>query len=162
MLEWLTRRFVKNADDTENPAVRTAYGTFASIVCIVCNTVLCAAKGAVGAAAGICCIARKKGKKCQIVIDLENNAVHPMIRKLQQQPEYAGTFVTASDAFLRVQPGSLLVVVDTNRPGASSPSRCSRRATAWPSSTTTAEAQAISRRWRSTTTSPTHPPPASW
>lgn len=70
-----------------------------------------------GAAAGICCIARKKGKKCQIVIDLENNAVHPMIRKLQQQPEYAGTFVTASDAFLRVQPGSLLVVVDTNRPG---------------------------------------------
>ena len=70
-----------------------------------------------GAAAGICCIARKKGKKCQIVIDLENNAAHPMIRKLQQQPEYAGTFVTASDAFLRVQPGSLLVVVDTNRPG---------------------------------------------
>ena len=70
-----------------------------------------------GAAAGICCIARKKGKKCQIVIDLENNAVHPMIRKLQQQPEYAGTFVTASDAFLRVQQGSLLVVVDTNRPG---------------------------------------------
>lgn len=52
MFEWLTRRFVKNADDTENPAVRTAYGTFASIVCIVCNTVLCAAKGAVGAAAG--------------------------------------------------------------------------------------------------------------
>lgn len=52
MLEWLTRRFVKNADDTENPAVRTAYGTFASIVCIACNIVLCAAKGAIGAVAG--------------------------------------------------------------------------------------------------------------
>ena len=70
-----------------------------------------------GAAAGICCIARKKGRKCQIVIDLENNAAHPMIRKLQQQPEYAGVFTTAGDAFLRVQPGALLVVVDTNRPG---------------------------------------------
>ena len=36
----------------ENPRVRTAYGTFASIVCIVCNIVLCAAKGAIGAVAG--------------------------------------------------------------------------------------------------------------
>ena len=52
MFEWLTRRFVKNADDIESPAVRTAYGTFASIVCIACNTALCIAKGAVGAAAG--------------------------------------------------------------------------------------------------------------
>lgn len=52
MFELLTRHFVKNADDVENPAVRTAYGTFASIVCIACNTVLCVAKGIVGAAAG--------------------------------------------------------------------------------------------------------------
>lgn len=52
MFELFTKRFVKNADDTENPAVRTAYGTFASIVCIACNTVLCVAKGIVGAAAG--------------------------------------------------------------------------------------------------------------
>lgn len=52
MFELLTKCFVKNADDTENPAVRTAYGTFASIVCILCNTVLCVAKGLVGAMAG--------------------------------------------------------------------------------------------------------------
>ena len=31
----------------------------------------------VGAAMGVCCIARKRGKKCQIVIDTENNAAHP-------------------------------------------------------------------------------------
>ena len=43
MTEWLVRKFVKNHDDVENPRVRTAYGTFASIVCIMCNIVLCAA-----------------------------------------------------------------------------------------------------------------------
>lgn len=52
MTEWLIRRFVKNHDDVENAHVRTAYGTFASVVCIVCNIVLCATKGAIGAIAG--------------------------------------------------------------------------------------------------------------
>ena len=69
-----------------------------------------------GAAAGVCCIARKRGKKCQIVIDTENNAAHPILRKLVEQPEYHGAFLTGSEAFLKVQPGTLLVVVDTNRP----------------------------------------------
>ena len=70
-----------------------------------------------GAAAGICAAARKRGKKAQIVMDLENNAVHPMLRKLQGLPEYSGMFMSGTEAFLRVQPDTLLVVVDTNRPG---------------------------------------------
>ena len=70
-----------------------------------------------GAAAGICAIARKRGKKAQIVMDQENNAVGPVLRKLQALPEYSGMFMTGTEAFLRVQPGTLLVVVDTNRPG---------------------------------------------
>ena len=70
-----------------------------------------------GAAAGICAIARKRGKKAQIVMDLENNAVHPMVKKLQKLPEYSGMFLSGTEAFLRVQPDTLLVVVDTNRPG---------------------------------------------
>ena len=69
-----------------------------------------------GAAAGICCIGRKLGKKVQIVIDTENNAAHPVLRALQQQPEYAGAFVSGDAAFLHAQPDTLLVVVDTNRP----------------------------------------------
>ena len=69
-----------------------------------------------GAAAGVCCIARKRGKRVQIVIDTENNAVHPMLRRLREQPEYSDVFISGNDAFLRVQPGTLLVVVDTNRP----------------------------------------------
>ena len=69
-----------------------------------------------GAAAGICCISRKLGKKAQIVIDTENNAAHPVLRALQQMPEYAGVFVAGDTAFLHAQPDTLLVVVDTNRP----------------------------------------------
>ena len=69
-----------------------------------------------GAAAGICCISRKLGKKAQIVIDAENNAAHPVLRALQQQAEYAGVIVNGDAAFLHAQPDTLLVVVDTNRP----------------------------------------------
>lgn len=69
-----------------------------------------------GAAAGVCAIARKRGKGARIVMDMENNSVHPMLRRLQKLPEYEGVFIGGSDAFLRVQPGTLLVVVDTNRP----------------------------------------------
>ena len=69
-----------------------------------------------GAAAGICCIARKRGKVCHIVIDMEDNAAHPVLRKLLQLPEYKDVFLTGSEAFVRVQPDTLLVVVDTNRP----------------------------------------------
>ena len=69
-----------------------------------------------GAAAGICCMARKRGKKAQIVIDAESNNAQAMMRKLGEQPEYADAFVSGADAFLHAQPGALLVVVDTNRP----------------------------------------------
>ena len=71
---------------------------------------------ALGAAAGVCAIVRKRGKKCRIVIDTENNAAHPMLRRLQALPEYQGAFLSGDDAFLRVQPETLLVVVDSNRP----------------------------------------------
>ena len=71
---------------------------------------------AVGAAAGICCIARKRGKKAQIVIDLEGNNARPMVRKLQSLPDYEEVFISGPDAFIHAQPGALLVVVDTSRP----------------------------------------------
>ncbi len=70
-----------------------------------------------GAAAGVCVIARKEGKKVHIVMDTENNAVHPVLKKLMALPEYEGVFLSGNEAFLRVHPGTLLVVVDTNRPG---------------------------------------------
>ena len=71
---------------------------------------------AVGAAAGICCAARKRGKRAQIVIDLEHNAALPVLKKLGTLPEYSGVFISGNDAFVKMRPGALLVVVDTNRP----------------------------------------------
>ena len=71
---------------------------------------------AVGAAAGVCCIARKRGKKAQIVIDMDDNAAGPILKRLAALPEYKDAFISGSDAFIKAQPGALLVVVDTNRP----------------------------------------------
>ncbi|MGN0076760.1 MAG: cation diffusion facilitator family transporter [Parafannyhessea sp.] len=52
MTEWLVHRFIKDADQTTLPRVRDAHGTLASVVCIICNVVLCVAKALVGLAAG--------------------------------------------------------------------------------------------------------------
>lgn len=71
---------------------------------------------AVGAAAGVICICRKKGKAGRIVIDLEHNASKALIARLQAQEEYAGCFISPQEALLQADPESLLIVVDTNRP----------------------------------------------
>ena len=64
----------------------------------------------------MCCIARKRGKKAQIVIDMDDNAAGPILKRLAALPEYKDAFISGSDAFIKAQPGALLVVVDTNRP----------------------------------------------
>jgi len=71
---------------------------------------------AVGAAAGVACIARKRGKKAHIVIDMGNNASEAVLARLQALPEYENTFISGNDAFIMARSGALLVVVDTNRP----------------------------------------------
>ena len=71
---------------------------------------------ALGAAAGLMCIARKRRRKAQIIIDQDNNAAQLVLAQLRKLPEYAGAFVDKQEAFLRLQPGTLLIVVDTNRP----------------------------------------------
>ena len=71
---------------------------------------------AVGAAVGICCLCRKKGKKANIVIDLEKNASKKLIEEIQVQPEYKETFISGQDALLMADNRSILIVVDTNRP----------------------------------------------
>ena len=71
---------------------------------------------AVGAAVGLCCIARKRGKKAQIVINLEKNAAMEVLARLRSLPEYENVFTSGQEAFVRMQPGALVIVVDTNRP----------------------------------------------
>lgn len=65
---------------------------------------------------GISCLCRKKGKKCNIVIDLENNASRKLIEEIQKVPEYKDIFITGQEALLQSDNRSILIVVDTNRP----------------------------------------------
>ena len=70
----------------------------------------------VGAAVGICCLCRKKGKKANIVIDLQHNSSEKLIEEIRAVPEYAETFLSPQDALVLCDNRSILIVVDTNRP----------------------------------------------
>ena len=69
-----------------------------------------------GAAMGICCLCRKKGKPANIVIDLEHNSTSKLISQVLKVPEYEGVFISGQEAMVACDKGSVLVVVDTNRP----------------------------------------------
>ena len=69
-----------------------------------------------GAAVGINCLCRKRGRKASIVLDLENNASHKLIEQLVRVPEYQDIFISGQDALLMCDNRSILIVVDTNRP----------------------------------------------
>ncbi len=71
---------------------------------------------AVGAAVGVCCLCRKKGRKANIVIDLEKNAAQKLIEEIRGEPEYRDVFISGQDALLMADNRSILIVVDTNRP----------------------------------------------
>jgi len=70
----------------------------------------------VGAAVGIACLCRKKGKKTNIVIDLEKNACPKFLEEIREVPEYKDMFISGQDALLAADSHSILIVVDTNRP----------------------------------------------
>ena len=70
----------------------------------------------VGAAVGVCCLARKCGVKANIVIDPEKNASQLLIEKLRKEQEYRDCFIAPDEAMLRSDGHTLLVVVDINRP----------------------------------------------
>lgn len=70
----------------------------------------------VGAAVGVCCLARKQGAKANIVIDMKRNVSKPLISRIAGEEEYKDTFISPQEAMLRADGRTLLVVVDTNRP----------------------------------------------
>ena len=71
---------------------------------------------AVGAAMGISCMCRKKGKKAYIVLDKEYNSSKQLLEEIYTVPEYAGVFISAEEALMQCDKNATLVVVDTNRP----------------------------------------------
>lgn len=71
---------------------------------------------AVGAAMGIACLCRKKGRPFHIVLDVENNACQKLVEEIRREPEYKSAFVSGQEALLLSDNRSTLIVVDTNRP----------------------------------------------
>ena len=70
----------------------------------------------VGAAMGAACLCRKRGKKFNIVLDLQNNASERLVEEIRAVPEYRDAFISGQDALLMCDNRSILIVVDTNRP----------------------------------------------
>lgn len=70
-----------------------------------------------GAAMGIACMCRKKGKKANIVIDPEKNNVERLLEEIRTIPEYEkDVFISGMEAMVACDNRSTLIVVDTNRP----------------------------------------------
>ena len=71
---------------------------------------------AVGAAVGVCAIARKKGVSHYIVRESGATPADELYRRVSGMEEYRNRFLDSQEALLRADSRSLLVVVDTNRP----------------------------------------------
>ena len=72
---------------------------------------------AIGAAAGMVCAARVKGRPVHIVVDRQHTMANDLIERLETQSEYKGVFISAEDAMIACDFNTLLIVVDVNRPG---------------------------------------------
>ena len=70
----------------------------------------------IGAALGVFCMCRKKGREAHIVLDLQNNMAPDFLEEIMQVSEYKNAFISGQDAMLISDNRSTLVVVDTNRP----------------------------------------------
>ncbi len=70
----------------------------------------------VGAAAGICAIARAKEKPVFVLHEGSQAPAFALAQRLSALPEYENVFISVSEALLKIDHRSLLVVVDTNRP----------------------------------------------
>lgn len=71
---------------------------------------------ALGAAMGVGCLCRKKGKRFNIVLDKGVNSCDRLLNEIEQLNEYRDVFISGEDALLMCDNRSVLIVVDTNRP----------------------------------------------
>ena len=71
----------------------------------------------IGSALGIYCCARHVGREAHIVLNKSNVSVEPLMKRLQEKEAYNGLFIRPEDAMEQMDHDTLLVVVDTNRPG---------------------------------------------
>ena len=71
---------------------------------------------AVGAAVGVVCAARSRGKQVHIVLRRDHTLAQPLLDKIDASGEYKDVFIEPEAAEELIDTNSLMVVVDTNRP----------------------------------------------
>ena len=71
---------------------------------------------AVGAAVGVCALARKKGVPAYIVREANPTPADDLYSRLMETDLYRDCFIGSQEALFRADANTLLVVVDTNRP----------------------------------------------
>ena len=69
-----------------------------------------------GAALGVCKMARSLGKKAHIVVSQPGIAVDKLGEFLSEYEEYSNIFINATQAEAAIKPDTLLFVIDTHRP----------------------------------------------
>ncbi len=110
----------KEADRTSKVRSRVTSNSIMELIASSSQVFIMGHKNAdldsVGAAMGIACLCRKKGKRPYIVLDLENNASQMLLDEIRQVPEYQDAFISGQDALLLADTHSTLIVVDTNNP----------------------------------------------
>jgi len=70
-----------------------------------------------GAALGIYRIVKSRGKEAFIVLNGRNVAIDNLLAKIERSSDHNGVFVSRSEALDMIDRRTLLVVVDTHRPG---------------------------------------------
>jgi c-di-AMP phosphodiesterase-like protein len=71
----------------------------------------------IGASMGICACARHVGKKAYLVIDNPNPSIELLMDKIRSTEAYASVVLSGQEAAMRINPTSMLVVVDTQLAG---------------------------------------------
>ncbi len=69
-----------------------------------------------GAAVGVYSIARQLGVRANIVADVQHSAAKPLADMVRREPEYRDVFLSPTELPQKIDPDTLLVVVDTSRP----------------------------------------------
>ena len=72
---------------------------------------------AFGAAVGIYRIAKSLNKRVHIVLNEITGSIRPMVNKFVDNPEYNEMIISSKEALERIDPMSMVVMVDVNRPG---------------------------------------------
>ncbi len=71
---------------------------------------------ALGAAVGVCAIARSRKVPAYIILEDHENPSEPLLRRLMEHEQYKHMLLHPQDALVMADPNSVVVVVDTNRP----------------------------------------------